>query len=58
MEPILKDIQARVDTFSQLTKEMLDRALDLLVKGINFDALLQFFNIIFYNFIYLLHWRL
>lgn len=33
MEPILKDIEARVNDFPQTTKEMIDRALDLLLKG-------------------------
>lgn len=34
LEPILKDIQVRLDTFPDATKEMIDGALDLLVKGL------------------------
>jgi hypothetical protein len=33
MEPILKDIEARVNNFPPTTKEMVDRALELLLKG-------------------------
>jgi hypothetical protein len=36
LDPILKDIQEHVDYFPQLTKEMIDRALDLLIKGVMF----------------------
>jgi hypothetical protein len=37
LEPILRDIQSRVDTFPDHTKDMIDRALDLLVKGMFFS---------------------